>query len=127
MDISNLGLSLINTGRFFVDEYVSRNESLADIMRRTGFCEEKGSGTDKALINSELYKLPPMRFSVSENRTTVTLFSYRPLSEINKQERLAACYQDACIKSNACLIANYFACIITVLEEQKKKTPKLTF
>ena len=53
---------------------------------------------DKALINSELYKLPPMRFSVSENRTTVTLFSYRPLSEINKQERLAACYQHACIK-----------------------------
>ena len=52
---------------------------------------------DKALINSELYKLPPMRFSVSENRTTVTLFSYRPLSEINKQERLAACYQHACL------------------------------
>lgn len=97
MDISNPGLPLINTDRF-IDEYVSRNESLADIMRRMGFCEEKGSGMDKALINSELYKLPPMRFSVSENRTTVTLFSYRPLSEINKQERLAACYQHACIK-----------------------------
>lgn len=97
MDISNPGLPLINTDRF-IDEYVSRNESLADIMRRMGFCEEKGSGMDKALINSEFYKLPPMRFSVSENRTTVTLFSYRPLSEINKQERLAACYQHACIK-----------------------------
>ena len=97
MDISNPGLPLINTDRF-IDEYVSRNESLADIMRRMGFCEEKGSGMDKALINSELYKLPPMRFSVSENRTTVTLFSYRPLSGINKQERLAACYQHACIK-----------------------------
>ena len=97
MDISNPGLPLINTDRF-IDEYVSRNESLADIMRRMGFCEEKGSGMDKALINSELYKLPPMRFSVSENRTTVTLFSYRPLAEINKQERLAACYQHACIK-----------------------------
>ena len=36
--------------------------------------------------------------SVSENRTTVTLSSYRPLSEINRQERLAACYQHACIK-----------------------------
>lgn len=97
MDISNPGLPLINTDRF-IDEYVSRNESLADIMRRIGFCEEKGSGMDKALINSELYKLPPMRFSVSENRTTVTLFSYRPLSEITKQERLAACYQHACLK-----------------------------
>ena len=101
MDISNPGRPLINTDRFFVDEYVSRNEGLADIMRRMGFCEEKGSGTDKARINSELYKLPPMRFSVSENKTTVTLFSYRPLSEINKQEIQAACYQDACIKSNA--------------------------
>ena len=97
MDISNPGLPLISPDRF-IDEYVSRNESLADIMRRMGFCEEKGSGMDKALINSELYKLPPMRFSVSENRTTVTLSSYRPLSEINRQERLAACYQHACIK-----------------------------
>lgn len=97
IEISNPGLPLISTDRF-IDEYVSRNESLADIMRRMGFCEEKGSGMDKAVYYSELYKLPPMRLSVSENRTSVTLFSYRPLSEISKQERMAACYQHACIR-----------------------------
>ena len=124
MDISNPGLPLINTDRF-IDEYVSRNESLADIMRRMGFCEEKGSGMDKALINSELYKLPPMRFSVSENRTTVTLFSYRPLSEINKQERLAACYQHACIKYvSGDLMTNQS--LRERLEKKKKNYPMIS-
>lgn len=97
VDISNPGQPLISADRF-IDEYVSRNESMADIMRRMGFCEEKGSGLDKALINNEIYKLPPIKFSISENRTTVTMFSYRPLSEISKQERLSACYQHACVK-----------------------------
>ncbi len=97
IDISNPGLPLISTDRF-VDEYVSRNSELADIMRRMGFCEEKGSGIDKALLNNELFKLPPVRFSVSEIRTTATLFSYRPMSEMSKTERLQACYQHACVR-----------------------------
>ena len=97
MEISNPGIPLISTDRF-IDEYVSRNDSLADIMRRMGFCEEKGSGMDKAMTGSETYMLPPLRFTVSENRTTVTLFSYRPLSELTRQEKLAACYQHACLK-----------------------------
>ncbi len=97
IDISNPGQPLINTDRF-IDEYVSRNSDLADIMRRMGFCEEKGSGMDKALINSELRQLPPMRFAVSEIRTTITLFSYRVLAEMTKSEKLSAAYQHACLK-----------------------------
>lgn len=97
MEISNPGIPLISTDRF-IDEYISRNDSLADIMRRMGFCEEKGSGMDKAMTGSETYMLPPLRFTVSENRTTVTLFSYRPLSELTRQEKLAACYQHACLR-----------------------------
>ncbi len=97
IEISNPGLPLISTERF-IDEYQSRNDSLADVMRRMGICEEKGSGIDKAVFSIETYQLPPIRFSLQENRTCVTLFSYRKFSDLNKDERIAACYQHTCLK-----------------------------
>lgn len=76
IEISNLGLPLISV-EHFIDEYQSRNDSLADIMRRMGICEEIGSGMDTTIFSIELYQLPTLRFQVQENRTTVTSFSYR--------------------------------------------------
>lgn len=67
-------------------------------MRRMGICEEKGSGMDKTIFYIELYQLPPLRVQVQENRTTVTMFAYRKFAEIEKWERVAACYQHACLK-----------------------------
>lgn len=58
IEISNLGLPLISV-KHFIDKYQSRNDSLADIMRRMGICEEKGSGMDKTIFIIELYQLPP--------------------------------------------------------------------
>ena len=49
IEISNPGDPLIIPDRF-IDSYISRNEMLADIMRRMGFCEEKGSGLDKVIF-----------------------------------------------------------------------------
>ncbi len=97
IEISNPGLPLISTQRFF-DEYQSRNDSLADVMRRMGICEEKGSGLDKVIFYIEMYQLPPLRILVQENRTNVTLFAYRKFAELNRQERISACYQHACLK-----------------------------
>jgi predicted HTH transcriptional regulator len=97
IEISNPGQPLISVERF-IDEYQSRNDSLADIMRRMGICEEKGSGMDKTIFNIELFQLPPVRFQVQKSRTTTTLFSYRKFSEIDKLERIRACYQHACLK-----------------------------
>ena len=97
IEISNPGQPLISIERF-IDEYQSRNESLADIMRRLGICEEKGSGMDKAILSIELYQLPPLRFQIQENRTTITLFSYRKFANLQKSERVTACYQHACLK-----------------------------
>lgn len=97
IEISNPGSPLISVERF-IDEYQSRNDSLADIMRRMGMCEEKGSGMDKTIFNIELYQLPPLRLQVQENRTTATMFSYRKFAEIDKTERIRACYQHACLK-----------------------------
>ena len=97
IEISNPGQPLISVERF-IDEYQSRNDSLADIMRRLGICEEKGSGMDKTVFSLELYQLPPLRFQVQENRTTATVFSYRKFADIDKDERIRACYQHACLR-----------------------------
>lgn len=97
IEISNPGLPLITPERF-IDEYVSRNERLADIMRRMGICEEKGSGIDKVIFNNELYQLPAVNFVVSEKRTRVSLFSYKELNDLDKKDKIQACYQHACLK-----------------------------
>lgn len=97
VEISSPGQPLISTERF-IDEYQSRNEELADIMRRMGFCEEKGSGMDKALSAIEKYQLPPIKYRISDIRTTIILSAFKKWSEITKEERVQACYQHACLK-----------------------------
>ena len=97
IDVSNPGQPIISVERF-IDEYNSRNSSLADLMRRLGICEELGSGLDKAVAAIELFQLPPLRFTVQEARTIVTLFAYRKYADLDRQERIYACYQHACLK-----------------------------
>ncbi|WP_407545684.1 RNA-binding domain-containing protein [Acinetobacter baumannii] len=46
IEISNPGEPIVPVERF-IDGYQSRNERLADIMRRFGICEEKSSGIDR--------------------------------------------------------------------------------
>lgn len=97
IEISNAGSPLIQPERF-IDGYKSRNDKLADLMRRMGFCEEKGSGLDKVVFHNELYQLPPINITVTDDRTTVVLYSYKPLNKLDKQEKVRACYQHACLK-----------------------------
>jgi ATP-dependent DNA helicase RecG len=97
IEISNSGTPLVMPERF-IDAYLSRNEKLADLMRRLGFCEEKGSGLDKVIFYNELYQLPPINVIVAEKRTRVTIYSYKILNELDKKEKIRACYQHACLK-----------------------------
>jgi predicted HTH transcriptional regulator len=97
IEISNPGNPLITPDRF-IDSYISRNEKLADLMRRMGFCEEKGSGLDKVIFYNELYQLPPINVITDENRTRVTIYSYKTLNDLDKKEKIRACYQHACLK-----------------------------
>ena len=97
ISFSNPGQPLISVERF-IDEYQSRNDSLADIMRRIGICEEKGSGMDKAIFSIELYQLPPIRIQLQETRTETTIFAYRKFANLDKSERVMACYQHACLR-----------------------------
>ena len=97
IEISNPGKPIITVDRF-IDEYQSRNEKLADVMRRIGICEEKGSGIDKALFEIELFQLPALDIRVSETRTTVVMEVPKPFEEMSRKERKRACYQHCCLK-----------------------------
>jgi len=97
IEISNPGNPLITPDRF-IDSYISRNEKLADLMRRMGFCEEKGSGLDKVIFYNELYQLPPINVITDESRTRVTMYSYKKLNDLDRKEKIRACYQHACLK-----------------------------
>ena len=97
IEISNPGTPLVTPERF-IDAYLSRNEKLADLMRRMGFCEEKGSGLDKVIFYNELYQLPPINVTIVENRTKVVMYSYKTLNDLDKKEKIQACYQHACLK-----------------------------
>lgn len=97
IEISNPGHPSISLDRF-IDEYQSRNEKLADLMRRMGICEEKGSGIDDVVRLSEVYQLPPPDFTTSELRTYAIVFSPKKFSAMSKKERIRAAYQHCCLK-----------------------------
>ena len=97
IEISNAGMPLVTPERF-IDAYLSRNEKLADVMRRMRFCEEKGSGLDKVIAYNEIFQLPPISVIAAKKRTRVTMFSYKKLNELDKKEKIQACYQHACLK-----------------------------
>lgn len=96
VEISNPGIPPISVERF-IDEYRSRNELLADVMRRLGICEEKGSGIDKVVKAAEIYQLPAPDFKVGELRTTAVLFAHQEFSDMSKKDRVRACYQHCCL------------------------------
>ncbi len=97
IEFSNPGEPLIDTIRF-IDEYRSRNEKLASIMRRLKICEEKGSGVDKVVFQCEVYQLPAPYFISSGVHTKVILYAYKQLRDMDKNDKIRAVYQHACLK-----------------------------
>lgn len=98
IEITNPGQPLIDTLRLLDSPPQSRNEKLASIMRRFKICEERGSGIDKIINQCELFQLPAVDFRKSEKHFTATLFAHRPLSKMNKEDKVRACYQHCCLK-----------------------------
>lgn len=97
IEISNPGTPIVEVNRF-IDGYQSRNERLADLMRRMGVCEEKGSGIDKVVLAAELYQLPAPEFREEYRRTSVVLAGPKPFDDMGRDERIRACFQHACLK-----------------------------
>lgn len=98
MEISNPGIPLVNVERFLDSPPRSRNEALASFMRRVGVCEERGSGIDKVVSQTELYQLPAPVIEVSNEHTKVTLYSYKPFNKMEKEEKIHAAYLHASLK-----------------------------
>jgi len=97
IEISNPGLPLISAERF-IDEYQSRNEKLADLLRRLGICEEKGSGIDKVINATEIYQLPPPDFIIQQRHTKIILYAYKEHKNMGKKDKIRATYQHCCLR-----------------------------
>ena len=97
IEISNAGVPLVDPMRFINEPPQSRNETLADLMRRLGICEERGSGIDKVITAVELFQLPPPEFLSMQNHTRVCLYAHRPFQKMTSKERVRACYQHVCL------------------------------
>lgn len=98
MEITNPGVPLVATERFLDSPPRSRNEALASFMRRLNICEERGTGIDKVVFQTELYQLPAPMFEVTDHHTRSILFSYKTFAEMDKEERARACYLHCCLK-----------------------------
>lgn len=98
IEITNPGSSLIAVERLMDKPPRSRNEGLASLMRRMGICEERGSGIDKVVAQTEIYQLPAPLFEMSEDYTKATLFAYRHFKDLDKDEKVRACYLHSVLK-----------------------------
>jgi len=98
LEVTNPGAPLVAPDRFLDTPPRSRNEQFAAMMRRFGICEERGSGVDKVVSEIEYYQLPAPVFEIAGENTRVVLFAHRPLTQMDKEDRVRACYQHACLK-----------------------------
>ena len=98
VEISNPGEPIVPVDRF-IDGYQSRNERLADLMRRFAICEEKGSGVDKVIQAIEAHQLPAPDFRAGFKRFSVILFAPRSFEDMERADRIRACYPHCCLCS----------------------------
>jgi predicted HTH transcriptional regulator len=98
IELTNPGKPLISAERFVDSPPRSRNEQVASLMRRVGVCEERGSGWDKVVFLTEIHQLPAPLTETTEENTRVVLFSHRPLSRMDKDDRIRAIYLHACLR-----------------------------
>ena len=97
VEFTNPGHPVVPVERF-IDGYQSRNERLADVMRRLGICEEKSSGIDRVVLNAEAYQLPAPDFRQGHHRTIVTIYGPIPFGKMERKDRIRACYQHCTLR-----------------------------
>jgi predicted HTH transcriptional regulator len=98
IEITNPGNPLIDTLRFVDHNPESRNEILARFMRRLKICEERGSGIDKVVSECEYHQLPAPEIIAGDNYTRIILYAHKTLRQMDKQDKIRACYLHACLK-----------------------------
>lgn len=98
IEITNPGRPLIKPERMVDMPPRSRNEALASLMRRMGFCEEQGSGLDKVIAQSELFQLAAPLFREGDSTFQAILYGHRKFAQMTADERIRACYWHAVLK-----------------------------
>lgn len=98
VEISNPGEPLGEVGRLLDQAPRSRNEALAALMRRIGLCEERGSGIDKVVFETEFFQLPAPVWEAAGGTARATLFAHKTFREMDRGERVHACYLHACLR-----------------------------
>lgn len=98
VEITNPGDSLVDPQRFLGSRPTSRNEALAFLTRRIGMCEELGSGIPRVVSLVEASQLPAPLFESRDGFTRAVLFAHKDLSDMDREERLRACYLHACLR-----------------------------
>jgi predicted HTH transcriptional regulator len=53
---------------------------------------------DKVVFQTELYQLPAPLFETTDEHTRAVLFAHRELREMDKEDRVRACYLHACLR-----------------------------
>ncbi len=97
LEVSNPGVPLIDPLRFIDHSPRSRNEMLAELMRRVGICEERGSGFDKVVFEIEFFQLPAPDIRIDATHTRVLLFAHQELAKMDKRDKVRACYLHCCL------------------------------
>ncbi len=92
IEISNPWVPLIEIDRFIDHPPKSRNELIADFMRRANICERRWSGVDRALQSISKTKLPNPKMEQDADFTRITLYRVNPLSKLTNDEKIQAIY-----------------------------------
>jgi ATP-dependent DNA helicase RecG len=98
IEVSNPGAPLVDIRHIVDGAPRSRNETLAGLMSRMGICDERGSGADRIVIQCELRQLPAPIFKRQDDSTRVSLFTYRTLRDMTKEDKIRATYYHAVVK-----------------------------
>lgn len=98
IEFTNPGKPLISTQRFIDHPPQSRNEIMAGFLRRINVCEERGSGVDKVISAVEVFQLPAPNFTIESNFMKVVLYAHKTLRQMNKGDKIRACYQHCALK-----------------------------
>lgn len=99
LEITNPGSLLpgMEVNRLIDQQPRARNEVLASFMRRVGFCEERGSGIDRAAFEIEVYGLPAIEFIDYPDSFRAILFAPKSFRQMAQAERIRTAYQHTCL------------------------------
>lgn len=99
VEITNPGSLLegIEVDRLIDHPSQTRNEVLADLMRKLGFAEERGSGIDKVVQACELFALPAPKFLNEHDYFRAIIYRPKDYADMDKEERVNTVYQHSCL------------------------------